>query len=217
MKTPKKPKISVFMDHPLCSAHCLVSMNEALYEKYDVYSFTIDQLKKSKTLKNTKVIAFPGGIGDSEKFHTRVRPHMEPILEFMNNGGKYLGICMGAYWAGPRYFDLLKGVDAVQYITRPDADIRRPYGTTAEVVWEGSKQHMYFYDGCALVGEGEFDTVATYKNGDAMAIIQGNTGVIGCHPESMRSWYEKPYMKSRWHEYHHHKLLSDFVDKLLLT
>jgi hypothetical protein len=47
-----------------------------------------------------------------------------------------------------------------------------------------------------------------------MAIIQGNIGVIGCHPESLDYWYEKKYMRNRWHKGRHHELLLGFVDEL---
>jgi deoxyribodipyrimidine photolyase-like uncharacterized protein len=74
---------------------------------------------------------------------------------------------------------------------------------------------MYFYDGCAIVGNGRHEAIASYMNGDAMAIIQNNVGIIGCHPESMKSWYEKPYLSAYWHRGLHHKLLSEFTDDLL--
>ena len=48
-----------------------------------------------------------------------------------------------------------------------------------------------------------------------MAIIQNNIGLIGCHPESDEYWYDKPYLKKYWHNFIHHKLLLDFVDKLM--
>jgi hypothetical protein len=126
---------------------------------------------------------------------------------------------MGAYWAGSRYFDILDGVDAVQYITRPGADIRRSYGTTAPVLWNNSAEDMYFYDGCALVGdESKFDTVARYANGDPMAIMQGRIGIIGCHPESQQYWYQTPwqYIESKWHNQQHWNLLLEFADQLVL-
>ena len=68
---------------------------------------------------------------------------------------------MGAYWAGPHYFDLLKGIDTVQYIKRPQADVRRSFGTVVEVSWSGYSEQMYFYDGCSLVDQGgRFRTIA---------------------------------------------------------
>ena len=50
---------------------------------------------------------------------------------------------------------------------------------------------MFFYDGCVFDGDQDrFHTVARYSNGDPMAIIQGNVGIIGCHPESEEFWYK---------------------------
>jgi hypothetical protein len=63
--------------------------------------------------------------------------------------------------------------------------------------------------------ETTFRTIARYVNNDPMAIIQGNIGVIGCHPESLEYWYDKKYMEKRWHKGHHHELLLGFVDELV--
>ena len=62
----------------------------------------------------------------------------------------------------------------------------------------------------------KFKTIATYANGDAMAIIQNRVGLIGCHPESRKYWYEKPwnYINQYWHNGEHHKLLLEFVNTL---
>ena len=72
---------------------------------------------------------------------------------------------------------------------------------------------MFFYDGCALVGNGQYTTIATYSNGDAMAIIQNNIGVIGCHPEAEPFWYDSyTWMRSKYISKHY--LLLDFVNQL---
>jgi hypothetical protein len=123
---------------------------------------------------------------------------------------------MGAYWAGSEYFNLLKDVDAVQYITRPGTDTHRPHAKNLDVTWMGQSEKMFFYDGCALVGSGKFKTIATYSNGDPMAIIQNRIGLIGCHPESERHWYESySWMKGNYHNGSHYDLLLDFVDSIL--
>ena len=102
------------------------------------------------------------------------------------------------------------------YITRPNTDTRRPHAKALPVTWNGEPHKMFFYDGCALVGNGEYKTVATYANGDAMAIMQNNIGLIGCHPESEQHWYKSySWMKPHYHNGVHHKLLLDFVDTLM--
>ena len=74
---------------------------------------------------------------------------------------------MGAYWADFDYFNILDGVRAVQYIRRPGTDTRRPHAKAISVTWNGVPDRMYFYDGCALIGdETTFETVARYANGD---------------------------------------------------
>ena len=169
-------------------------------------------------LQDATVIAFPGGIGDADRYHDFFRRRSANLIaDFVEQGGHYLGICMGAYWAGSHYFDILDSVDAVQYIKRPGADIRRSYGTVSNVTWLSQQETMYFYDGCALIGdETKFETVARYANGDPMAIIQNRVGIIGCHPESQKYWYEAPYkyINQYWHHGRHHSLLLDFVNRL---
>jgi len=199
----------------MCSRDCSNGMIAALSGGYDVETFRVNDDFEA-ILGSADIVAFPGGIGDSQSFDYLLGDKVEMIQDFVANGGKYLGICMGAYWAGSHYFNLLDGVDAVQYIRRPQACTSRPYGTIVEVDWCGDKEAMYFYDGCALVGnKRKFETVATYANGDAMAIKQGNVGIIGCHPESQEFWYDTwQYMPQFWHEGHHHTLLREFVDTL---
>ena len=83
--------------------------------------------------------------------------------------------------------------------------------------WRGEAMTMFWYDGCALVGDDtKFETVATYSNGDAMAIFQNRLGLIGCHPESQPFWYESySWMKAHYHDGKHHKLLLNFTNELM--
>lgn len=163
------------------------------------------------------MVAFPGGIGDSETWHSILKPNKEKVIEFVQGGGKYLGICMGAYWAGSHYFDILDDVDAVRYLKRPGTDTHRPHAKNISIKWQEKSTNMFWYDGCALVGnKHKFQTIATYANNDPMAIIQKNIGLIGCHPESEKFWYDSySWMKPHWHGGAHHELLQDFVDTLM--
>jgi glutamine amidotransferase-like uncharacterized protein len=209
--------VALFKHHPECSRDSCNGIEQALDKEYHVKYFD-EKDDLDAVLQDATVVAFPGGIGDADRYYDFFkRRAANTIADFVESGGHYLGICMGAYWAGSHYFDILNGVDAVQYIKRPYADIRRSYGTVAPVMWRGQPHDMYFYDGCALVGdESRFTTVARYANGDPMAIIQNRIGVIGCHPESLQYWYEKDwqYINQYWHRGQHHSLLLDFVKDL---
>ena len=209
-------KIALFQHHPECSRQCCDGVIRALSPKYEIKLFTVDD-DISEVLNGCDGIFFPGGIGDSDSyFDFFTRSKANKIAEFVSSGGRYIGICMGAYWAGSRYFDLLSDVNAVQYIKRSTADIKRSYGTVADIEWLGEKHQMFFYDGCTFTGTGNYDTIAKYSNDEPMAIIQGNIGIIGCHPESEEFWYEEPYqyINKHWHNGKHHELLLYFVDKL---
>ncbi len=189
-------------------------MMQALGQYYHFKVFSKNEVE-DVFFDDVDMVAFPGGIGDSDSWHKILKPNKQKVLDFVGRGGRYLGICMGAYWAGSHYFNILDGVDAVQYITQPGADTRRPHAKAIEVTWNNTSERMFFYDGCALVGTGQYETVATYANGDAMAIYQNRIGIIGCHPESEQFWYNYNYLKPHWHERKHHALLLEFTDQLM--
>jgi len=207
--------MAIFQHDPECSQECCEAMVGIFSPHYDVKIFDESQFNFS-TLNGVDVVAFGGGIGDADKYYDFFKRREGNIIaEYVASGGCYLGICMGAYWAGRNYFDLLADLEPVQYIKRPDSDIRRSYSTIADVFWYGGIRQMFFYDGCAFEGVGIAEVVARYVNGDPMAIIQGNVGLIGCHPESQQNWYDKKYLAKHWHNGEHHKLLLDFVAKLV--
>ena len=208
--------IALFNHHPECSDQCCFGVMRALEPHYKVKWFDV-RSNLDEVLNDVDGIVFPGGIGDSDSyFDFFTRSKANKIASFIARGGRYIGICMGAYWAGSRYFDILDRVDAVQYIKQPTATIKRSYGTVAFVFWDDLPYQMFFYDGCTYVGKGKYETVATYADGSPMAIVQGNIGLIGCHPESEESWYEEPYkyLNKHWHKGEHHNLLLEFVNSL---
>ena len=112
-----RQKIALFTRHPHCSLQCCNGVIRALSPVYDFMLFNESQCEGT-TLNNIDMVVFPGGIGDSESYHRffRDRYRAKYIVNYIQNGGRYLGICMGAYWAGRNYFNILKGADAVQYI-----------------------------------------------------------------------------------------------------
>ena len=209
-------RIALFLHQPKCSVQSGNGILKALEPYYQFKIFTKHSLE-SDFFDNVDMIAVPGGIGDASSYSSLFKENGTIVRNFVSRGGKYLGICMGAYWAGQHYLNILDGVEPVQYITRPDACTRRPHAKHMPVTWGVERYNMFFYDGCALVGDQrKFDTVARYSNGDPMAIIQDNIGLIGCHPESEPHWYDAySWMQGKYHQGTHHTLLLDFVDELI--
>lgn len=210
----KKQTIAIFLHHPTCSIDSVNGIIRALSSTYLIKIWTHNKVSEN-FFDDVELIVFPGGVGDASLFKRVMKQNLENVKKYMSKGGKFLGICMGAYWADRFYFDLLKGTRVVQYIKRPKADVRSSYGTTVPVSWLGQSKRMYFYDGPTYIG-GDFEVVARYANGDPMAIVQGTLGLIGCHLESDFNWYTKINMRPHWHNREHHVLLSAFVDDFLL-
>ena len=209
-----KRTVAIFVHDPVCEVECALAMEAALEEHFVVKLFGIEDLTQDY-LSQVDILAIPGGIGDADEYDVIFNyAHIDTVRNFINEGGKYLGVCMGAYWAGANYFDLLWEIEPVRYITRLGSEITTEEATTAQVLWDGVLQDMYFYDGCSFVGRTtDCEVVGVYANGDPMAIYQGNLGLVGCHPESEEWWYELDEIEG-WHGGHHNDLLCEFAINL---
>lgn len=210
-----KPTIALFIHDPRCSVQSGNGIMHALSNRYNFKLFSRNKVE-DVFFDGVDMIAVPGGFGDADSYNNLFQHNAPAVQKFVQTGGRYLGICMGAYWAGPHYLNILDSVDAVQYIGRPGTDTRRPHAKNISVTWRGQSDHMFWYDGCALVGDcTKFETVATYANGDAMAIIQNRVGLIGCHPEADKFWYDGySWMRRHWAGGHHDRL-QEFADQLM--
>jgi hypothetical protein len=210
-----KPTIALFIHDPRCSVQSGNGIMHALSNNYNFKLFSRNEVE-DVFFDEVDMIAVPGGFGDADSYDNLFRHNAPAVQKFVQAGGRYLGICMGAYWAGRHYLNILNSVDAVQYIRRPGADTRRPHAKNISVTWHGQPNHMFWYDGCALVGDDtKFETVATYANGDAMAIIQNRIGLIGCHPEAEQFWYnDYSWMRRHWTGGHHARLV-EFANQLM--
>ena len=207
--------IALFVHQPKCSVQSGNGIIQALSPHYRFKIFTRHEVERD-FFDDVDCVCIPGGIGDASSFEYLLTDNGARIQEFVKQGGAYLGICMGAYWAGSNYFNILQDVDAEQYMRRPGTDTRRPHAKNISIIWDNEPMNMFWYDGCAFTGSGYYDTIAKYSNDDPMAIIQKNIGLIGCHPESQQFWYDSySWMKGKYHNGKHHTLLLEFVNDLI--
>ena len=207
-------RIALFMHEPVCDAQCSNGVIKSLEGKYHFKLFGKNKMEED-FFDDVDAVLFPGGIGDSDRFERVAEIHKPRIQQYIQDGGRYIGICMGAYWADRHYFDILDETRVEQYIAQPGTDTRRPHPKALPVNWQGDLTRMYFYDGCTFLG-GEQDVYATYDTGYSMAIIQNRIGLIGCHPESQQYWYDRPaYLKKHWHGGDDNHRLLQFVDTLM--
>lgn len=211
----KAETIAIYVQYPIADLECAQAFGEVCKKKYKIKYLNHSTLTK-KALKKVDCLVFPGGLEDSDNFDFLLKDKKKIVEDYVANGGKYLGICMGGYLAGKYYFNLLKNVNPVQYIKRKHAELKHEQESIVSIKWKNKLLNMFFYDGCALIGdESGFETIARYKNGDPMAIIQGNVGIIGCHPESPKYWYEENSFEKYWHKGKDHELLLDFIEELM--
>ncbi|MFC0032611.1 BPL-N domain-containing protein [Micromonospora chaiyaphumensis] len=148
----------------------------------------------SDALAEAALYAQPGG-GEVRPAWRKLRGYKDLIREFVDDGGHYLGFCLGAYLAADEPgFGLFDGkVD--QYISTDGASVDSTDDTVVPVRWRGQARHMYFQDGPTFqLRAGAPGTVlATYDTGAAAAVVTtfgtGRVGLVGPHPEADRSWY----------------------------
>ena len=176
-----KGRIALFVHHPRCSIQSVNGIIKALEDHYVFKTFTRHEIEDG-FFDDVDIVCFSGGIGDSDAYDFLFRDNGDTIRGYIQNGGRYLGVCMGAYWADSHYFNLLDGVACEQYIRRPNTCTRRYYSKAIECNWNGKWIRPFFYDGPAFVGnENTFETVGRYKNGDPAAIIKERIGLVGPH------------------------------------
>ncbi len=207
MKTAK-----ILVHDPVLELDCAHAVASALKPEFKVQMITLENLHNS--LYDCDLLVVGGGIGDSDLFDDiMTKNHIRVVQDYVAAGGKYLGICMGAYWAGGLYFDLVP-LAIGQYIVTEDCGIEHEYATIAKISWQGVEHNMYFFDGCTFhATTKDTEVIARYQNGYPMAVIENNqVGLIGCHPESEPWWFV-----GISHDYspQHAELLKDFAIKLV--
>lgn len=150
------------------------------------------------TLTGADLYVQPGGEDDVAKAYEDLGPGAATaITDYVSGGGRYLGICMGAFLAGSDPgLNLLAPADTGGYIDLADAVVRDDRDTLVPVTWDGQTVQAYFQDGSYVDGDLEgFDVVATYADGPPVAVVgqfgAGVVGVVGTHPEAPLTWYDE--------------------------
>ncbi|WP_256976902.1 BPL-N domain-containing protein [Burkholderia sp. AU31652] len=124
---------------------------------------------------------------------------LKAVRHYVSNGGRYLGICMGAYLAGDPGFGLVSG-EFDSEVDRPGSTLHGIADTVTPVVWRGKKRWIYFQDGAMLPAAPGAVVLATYPNRDIAAATyrygKGRVGLVGPHPEADESWYRQNGLKN---------------------
>lgn len=184
---------------------------------YDISITYVGPDQKTKftddLLDSADIFAYPGGpdVDDAWKL---LKPHAAAVRNFVCNGGRYIGMCLGAYLAGAgtdfaqgEGFDLLPGhaetgeetdQDGAQ-VTDPDANtvisVDYTWGTGPKAGQTVKNRDMYFQDGAVieLSDDADAKVLGRYSsNGDVAISVskygKGVVGVSGVHLEADQSW-----------------------------
>jgi glutamine amidotransferase-like uncharacterized protein len=165
-----------------------------LLKKDTKYGFKIvyvgpqEKVSVREGLKFQNVVLYVQSVGDGtvSTAYRSLKKDSPAIKNFVKNGGRYLGFCMGGYLADKFGF----GVGADQYITSRGADVTDEADTMVKVSWRGNSRYMYFQDGAWFSGKG--NVIAKYTNGKTAVMVKpygkGKVGVSGVHPEADKTW-----------------------------
>lgn len=192
-----------------------------------------------ENLQNVELYAQPGGddgticrhnsfqsylqadnarLTDLDEAYEQLKQYRPAIRVFVKNGGRYLGICLGAYLAGwtPGFGLLPKKSDADQEIKRKRTQVKNEDDTVIQVDWTWSagsqagrtttNRWMYFQDGTVIVGfrssANSFVLGRYSKTGDVAASLnqygEGWVGLIGPHPEASQEWCKRCSLNSEY-------------------
>jgi glutamine amidotransferase-like uncharacterized protein len=203
-----RPKALVYRGPAACDGcpEAVAHLLKTSSSNFDVtYVGPEDTNITAEVLKSADIFAQPGGGGVSKTW-----PHMKPyrslIRDFVDEGGVYLGFCLGAYFAGsPGYQLLPKGDNTNEECTQPGAEVKDLKNTIIQVDWHFStgakdgtteKRWIFFQDGAVMeVGKNMtgVEVLGNYaRNQDVAATLNPfGKGVVACtgpHPEATEDW-----------------------------
>ncbi|OIN48364.1 BPL-N domain-containing protein [Pseudomonas costantinii] len=121
----------------------------------------------------------------------------QSIRDYVAKGGRYLGLCMGAYLADNSNLGLIPH-DLDSEAGRPGFEVPGIADAAVRVKWDGKPDSVFYQDGPYFPkpdAASPYTPLATYQNGDvAAARYTYEKGVVvlsGPHPEAGPEWFEK--------------------------
>ena len=168
----------------------------------------------AQTLQGAALFVLPGGGNDVEQaWRDLVKESgfsAALVRDYVREGGRYLGICMGGYLAGTTGGNgglrLLPG-DSAGYVGSPGASVHTTGDTLVRVTWLGGHRPrprmMFFQDGPSFrlsdprtspQARAAVVLARYHSAGQPIAMMitrygRGRVAVSGPHPEATRDWY----------------------------
>jgi glutamine amidotransferase-like uncharacterized protein len=184
--------------------------------------FVSDLNKLPGLLKRAEVFIIGGTDDDLDPLIADFTPAAkQAVQEYVRRGGRYLGICGGAYLAGTGYRENGRYVPLLDLIPAEPHEFEA--GNYAEQIlpirWMGATYPMYFQGGPAfeLTAPARVRIIAKYADGQVAALVspygRGKVAVIGPHPEADSSWADHLPRAEHWTSTRH--LLVQLLRQML--
>ncbi len=151
----------------------------------------------ANTLARYDVYVQPGGGQDIPgALRALGERRVTAIREFVRHGGRYLGLCMGAYLADASNIGLIDD-DLDAEVGRPGFEADTIDDQAVDTWWHGRRNSVFYQDGpyfpAASASPG-YQPIATYANGDVAAARyrfgHGRVLLTGPHPEADETWFD---------------------------
>jgi glutamine amidotransferase-like uncharacterized protein len=152
-------------------------------------------------LAEAAVFAVPGGDEERDVMHALAPGEAQSIRQYVQNGGHYLGVCLGAFLAVPELIDTqtaepgLNLFDGTVTNHSPTKDARMEL-----IFWKNIQRYIYFQDGPEfhLNHPEQADIWAYYQDGSIAAFQEsldaGKVGLIGPHLEATQEWLNEDHI-----------------------
>jgi len=150
----------------------------------------------SDLLGRAAVLIIGGTTGDLEEFRRSFTPQTErAVKSYVRDGGRYWGICGGAYVAATQFGGNEGPVKALKLIPAVARDHSDGEAKLESVRWRGKKCDLYLQGSPKFVitdREAAVEIIARFED-DSIAALQcaygkGKVAVCGPHPEAKESW-----------------------------
>lgn len=174
-------------------------------------------------LAKTAVYMVPGGSDLSDLKEGWSGKEREAIRSYVRNGGRYLGFCLGGYWAShARYWEdpipSFRALDLLPVPVHAYSETTEP--RTERIRWhDGKYRYGFFQDGPDFglpTGSPDEQVFGLYENGTVATAIyrvgKGKVGVSGPHWEAADDWYDEEMPDQ---DPAHRELAAEFFDELL--
>lgn len=200
--TPDKPiRVAVYRGPAACET-CPEAAKRAVENAGERYRVDFVGPDERVDISNTSLARYdvyvqPGGGQDIRgALDSLGDDRVDAIRRFVERGGRYVGLCMGAYLADASGIGLV-AQDLNSEVGRPGFPIKTIEDAAISVRWADRKDKVFYQDGPYLQPQPldkRFRAIATYENGDlAAARYSFGKGIVvlsGPHPEAEKSWFE---------------------------